>query len=115
MSPDLPAGRHAFSRDGVEWVLTEQIAYNGTVAFADGSTTTFSKRERPHLLLDEAGNPSVLFTGVMQVRSAVNLGMPKARLMLYGCQLYPVVSLQYPENIDDHSWTLAQGVRAVSP
>lgn len=87
MSPDLPAGRHAFSRDGVEWVLTEQIAYNGTVAFADGSTTTFSKRERPHLLLDEAGNPSVLFTGVMQ----------------------------YPENIDDHSWTLAQGVRAVSP
>jgi hypothetical protein len=84
MDPDLPAGRHAYSRDGATWTLTDELAYNGTVVFADGSNVTYSKRERPHLLLNEStGDPLVLFTGVMQ----------------------------YSEHIDDHSWTLAQPLR----
>lgn len=84
MSPDLPAGRHAFSRDGRAWTLTADLAYNGTVTFADGSAVTYTKRERPHLLLDAAsGAPAVLYTGVME----------------------------FPEHVDDHSWTLAQPIR----
>lgn len=83
VSPDLPAGRHAFSRDGITWSLTADLAYNGTVIFEDGSNVTFSKRERPHLLLDGKRAPIALFTGVMQ----------------------------FSEHVDDHSWTLAQGIR----
>ena len=87
MAPDLPAGRHAYSRDGVAWTLTDELAYNATVFFADGSNVTYSKRERPHLLLNETtGDPLVLFTGVMQ----------------------------YSEHEDDHSWTLAQPLRGVA-
>ena len=82
VSPDLPAGRHAFSRDGISWTLTSDLAYNSTVIFEDGSAVTYSKRERPHLLL-ASGAPAVLFTGVMQ----------------------------FPEHVDDHSWTLAQPIR----
>lgn len=84
MLPDLPAGRHAFSRDGVVWTLSSTIPYNGTVVFDDGTSITYSKRERPHLLLDPVtGVPLVLFTGVME----------------------------FPESINDRSWTLAHPIR----
>ena len=83
MSPDLPAGRHAYSRDGFSWKVSEVLAYNGTVTFHDGSTVSFSKRERPHLLLDpETRAPLALSTGVMQ----------------------------FGEHIDDYSWTLVQEI-----
>lgn len=85
MSPDAPTGRHAFSRDGVAWTLTSELVYNGTVLYADGSSITYTKRERPHLLLDvRTRTPLALFTGVMQ----------------------------FAENIDDHTWTLAQAIHA---
>jgi hypothetical protein len=83
MSPDLPAGRHAFSRDGVAWSISTDLAYDGNVTFEDGSRVAFSKRERPHLLLDPRTRaPRALSTGVMQ----------------------------FSEHVDDHSWTLVQAV-----
>ena len=83
MQPDLPAGRHAYSRTGVDWTLTAELAYTGSVLFEDGSTVAFSKRERPHLLLDpDTRAPLALVTGVMQ----------------------------HAESVDDHCWTLAQAV-----
>lgn len=83
MSPDLPAGRHAFSRDGLSWSITADLAYDGNITFADGSRVAFSKRERPHLLLDpKTRAPLALSTGVMQ----------------------------HPEHLDDHSWTCVQAV-----
>jgi len=83
MSPDLPAGRHAFSRDGAAWTVTQELAYDGNVTFADGSAIAFSKRERPHLLLDPRTRaPLALSTGVMQ----------------------------HSEHVDDYSWTLIQEV-----
>ena len=83
MAPDLPAGRHAFSADGLAWTLTAELAYTGAVEFEDGSSVAFTKRERPHLLLDPASRaPLALFTGVMQ----------------------------HPEHVDDHTFTLAQAV-----
>ncbi len=81
MSPDLPAGRHAFSADGIAWTLTSELAYTGTVQWEDGTNVTYAKRERPHLLLDPASRaPLALFTGVMQ----------------------------HSEHVDDYTFTLAQ-------
>jgi hypothetical protein len=85
MSPDMPAGRHAFSRDGAAWTVTADLAYDGNVTFADGSRVAFAKRERPHLLLDPRTRaPLALATGVMQ----------------------------HSENVDDYSYTLVQAILA---
>ncbi len=59
-------GCHAFSRDGDAWTLSPTPAYGFNVAFADGSNTTFSRRERPQLVLDPAtGAATHLINGVM--------------------------------------------------
>ena len=74
MAPDLPAGRHAFarSREG-PWTLTGELAYTGTAVNEDGTSTTFAKRERPHLLLDPVTRvPLALFTGVMPLPESVD-------------------------------------------
>jgi len=57
------AGRHAFSMDGTNWTFTPIPAYNSTVVAVDGSSHTYSRRERPHLLI-ENGEPTHLYTGV---------------------------------------------------
>ena len=59
--------RHAFARSyGGPWSIRESsIPYNSTVAFNDGSVVTFEKRERPHLVWDDNGNPTHLVTGVV--------------------------------------------------
>jgi hypothetical protein len=63
---DTYAGRHAFSVDGWNWTFSDLPAYNSTVHFTNGQVITFSRRERPHLLLNDQGEPTHLFTGVQQ-------------------------------------------------
>jgi len=57
-------GAHAYSVDGGQsWVATG-IAFDLTARFTDGSTREFLRRERPHVVLDKAGNPAFLASGV---------------------------------------------------
>jgi hypothetical protein len=63
-------GCHAYSRDGLAWTLSSTPAYNYTVSFTDGSSTTFSRRERPQLVFDPAtGAPTHLINGVQLPKS----------------------------------------------
>ena len=60
------SGGHACSLDGRHWVYTG-TAYNTSVRFADGSVTTYVRRERPHLIFADSMRPSTpthLSTGV---------------------------------------------------
>jgi hypothetical protein len=58
-------GCHAFSPDGYSWTLGAQPAYNLSVLLSDGSSATFARRERPHLVMDpKTGAPTHLINGV---------------------------------------------------
>ena len=72
-------GGHGFSANGVEWTfgdkangflqdgaytLDVQVAQRGRHHSDVVTVVTLARRERPHLLLDQAGNPSVLTNGV---------------------------------------------------
>ena len=57
-------GCHAYSQNGWQWTVASQPAYNLSVAFDDGSSVTFARRERPQLIVDEAGRVTHLINGV---------------------------------------------------
>lgn len=63
-------GAHMFSRtlEG-KWQFKVQEAFSSKVAFTDGSTETFGRRERPKLFFSEDGelSPLYLVTGVQEV------------------------------------------------
>jgi hypothetical protein len=54
--PWARSGGHACSPDGRDWTYTG-TAFNTSVAWADGATTTFKRRERPHLIFADAARP----------------------------------------------------------
>lgn len=59
-------GCHAFSVDGVTWRMGSRPAYNTTLVFGDGSSTTLKRRERPQLVFDPtSGKPLYLINGAM--------------------------------------------------
>ena len=62
--------RHAFARSYAgPWTVSDTVPYNSTVAFAAGSpyaAVTYEKRERPHIVFDEAGVPKYFVTGVVE-------------------------------------------------
>ena len=63
-------GCHAFSRDGFSWTLSPTPAYDYNVTFTDGTTTVFSRRERPQLVFDpDTGAPTHLINGVQLPRA----------------------------------------------
>lgn len=66
-------GRHAFSRGlvGAPWRFNDvTLAYNTTVAFTDGPSLTYLRRERPQLFFaDDGTTPLYLTTGVQPVGS----------------------------------------------
>lgn len=63
-------GCHAFSPDGSKWTLSSTPAYDYAVTFTDGTTTTFSRRERPQLVFDpDTGAPTHLINGVQLPRA----------------------------------------------
>jgi len=57
-------GSHATSDDGIAWTFTG-TAYGNKVQYTDGTSTTFSRRERPHLIINDQGQPTHLTTGVV--------------------------------------------------
>ena len=48
----------------MSWGYTN-AAYNCSVALEGGGLYSYARRERPHLLLDEAGDPAYLTNGVL--------------------------------------------------
>jgi len=57
-------GAHAYSLDdGHTWVDTG-VAFNTTVHYQDGSSTTFVQRERPHVVFSDEGEPAYLVSAV---------------------------------------------------
>lgn len=60
--------RHAFARSFTgPWSMhNASVPYNSTVEFTDGTVVTYEKRERPHIVWDDAtGRPRFLVTGVV--------------------------------------------------
>ena len=57
-------GRHAWSADGVTWAYSPYAAFGSEVQFTDGTTGSFARRERPHLIVDDEGNPTHLINGI---------------------------------------------------
>ena len=62
--PNIQVGAHAYSADGGRSWVDTGIAFNLTVDYTDGTSTTFIQRERPHIVLNEKGEPSHLTSGV---------------------------------------------------
>jgi hypothetical protein len=58
-------GRHAFSADGLHWNYSTVNAWSTTVAYTDGSTVKYDRRERPEFIVGSDGWPSHLVTGVV--------------------------------------------------
>lgn len=55
------AGFYAYSKDGIEWALTEDPkAYSRTVSFSDGTSRTQHKLERPQVLVQN-GKPTHIY------------------------------------------------------
>lgn len=57
-------GAHAYSTDGGRSWVDTGVAFNLTVDYEDGTSTTFVQRERPHLILDRQGEPAYLVSAV---------------------------------------------------
>eukprot|EP01062_Namystynia_karyoxenos_P073626 TRINITY_DN70433_c0_g1_i1.p1 TRINITY_DN70433_c0_g1~~TRINITY_DN70433_c0_g1_i1.p1 ORF type:complete len:396 (+),score=114.56 TRINITY_DN70433_c0_g1_i1:86-1189(+) len=59
---------HAFSADGFNWTYSGTEPFNGTVRFADGSSRSFSTRERPKFVFGDSDTaravPIAVITGV---------------------------------------------------
>lgn len=55
-------GAHAFSEDGVAWT-SSGWAYGNAVNFTDGGSFAFSRRERPHPVIDANGTLLGISTG----------------------------------------------------
>jgi len=60
------AGRYAHSADGTSWTFSPVPAYNGTIVWKNGTTSVFSRMERPYLVFDQNNNPTHLFNGVQR-------------------------------------------------
>ena len=57
-------GAHAFTADGGHTWVDTGVAFDLSVAYSDGTRTAFVQRERPHLILDDAGAPAYLVSAV---------------------------------------------------
>lgn len=63
-------GAHMFARElGGPWRFRMHEAFNSTVAYEDGGTQTFKRRERPNIFFSEDGEmtPLYLVTGVQEM------------------------------------------------
>ena len=58
------AGGHGWSSDeGVTWKFSPRNAYGNNVTLVNGTTMTMHQRERPHLVLNQKGQPVALTNG----------------------------------------------------
>jgi len=60
------AGRLAYSVDGVEWIYSHTMPYNGTVRYQNGTSAAFARMERPVLIFDAQDNPTHLVNGMQR-------------------------------------------------
>lgn len=60
---------HAFSKDCRSWTYSPEAAASTTIAHTDGTSTTWIKRERPHLMFSQDGKmtPQFFMTGMMAI------------------------------------------------
>ena len=56
-------GGHAWSENGEEWTFSKYNAYCNDVELTNGTTVFLRQRERPHLMVDERGQPTLLTNG----------------------------------------------------
>ena len=62
--PTGAAGGHAYSADGGNtWTFSPYNAFGNKVHLQNGTVITLRQRERPHLVLDQLGNPIALTNG----------------------------------------------------
>jgi hypothetical protein len=62
----VKAGAQYFSKDGVHYeFMTHEPVFTKTVAFDDGTSETFSRRERPFVYTNEKGEVIALFTACL--------------------------------------------------
>jgi hypothetical protein len=47
-----------------QWAYSPYAAWGSEVEYSDGAKVSFARRERPHLILDDAGFPTHLVSGV---------------------------------------------------
>lgn len=66
LPPCRDVGCHAFSADGYTWYLATSDPYTTTIDFADGSSRTYARRERPHVVFNQNGDPAFLSNGVQE-------------------------------------------------
>lgn len=60
------AGAQYLSKDGIHYtLLSREPVFTKTVPFDDGSTETFSRRERPFIYVNEQGEAMALFTACL--------------------------------------------------
>ena len=72
--PSQWVGRHAWSTTGRHWTYSPRAAFGATVNYTDGTSETFVRRERPHVLV-ENGVLTHLISGVQrQERGCPRLG-----------------------------------------
>jgi len=64
--PVLVAG-HAFSEDLFTWHLSLEPPFDNHLTFANGTVQHFATMERPHLIFNDAGNPTHTVHGVSPV------------------------------------------------
>jgi hypothetical protein len=60
------AGAQYFSRDGIHYeLMTAEPVFTKTVVYDDGTSETFSRRERPFVYANEKGEVTALFTACL--------------------------------------------------
>ncbi len=68
----LGNARLAYSEDGVRWRLALSPPYPYFMEDLAGNLQAFSRMERPQMLFDEEGTPTVLYNGVMRIGAGTN-------------------------------------------
>eukprot|EP01084_Bolivina_argentea_P274926 468731_1 len=61
-------GRHAYSKNGIDWILSPHYTYNTTICYSDSiECVNYCRRERPHLIFDTDTNEPLYLTNGMQL------------------------------------------------
>ena len=68
------AGAQYYSKDGVNYhLMSREPVFTKTVAYDDGTSETFSRRERPFIYVNEQGEVTALFTACLPVNDPARL------------------------------------------
>lgn len=61
--PKMLPGAHLYSKDAKNWFTSPLPPYTTSITWENGTKVDLNYRERPELILDDAGNPTWLITG----------------------------------------------------